>query len=474
MKKLENIQLIKLARTILVCFILILYYAVSTNFKFTLNLKTDAPGIYNDLAKGFSKGQLNLDTVAHPKLKELKNPYDPEKNYKYRYFDASYYKGKYYSYFGAVPSILIHLPYYKVFNKGIPNSLSLFILTSLSFIVSILLLLHFKRQYFEKSSELITLISIVALGFANFSGLLLRRPKVYEIAIASEVLFLLLSILFFIKSYNNKSINFIYVALGSLSFGLAFGSKPTIAFTSIACLLLLKKYFFFSLNKLEKSKLYFSLFAPALLCLSIISIYNYARFENPFEFGGRFQTGNINYNKERLFSKSNIPLNLYYYLIEPPTLDKEAPFIHLTEKHIPPFIDSPQINHCAFNVGIFIASPILLILLFFPFFKKKSYSRFPTCDFAIIFLSGAIPLITLLPFVGNAMRYRAEFIPFLLICSLICWHYLDINLKGKQNLISKYTFVFLCMVCILCGSAFSYENEDLIYKKRVLIRYINH
>src|SRR5918996_2667455 len=60
---------------------------------------------YIDLGEAFLHGQLSLLALPDPALIALQDPYDPAKRIMPFLWDASYYKEKYYLYWGPVPAL---------------------------------------------------------------------------------------------------------------------------------------------------------------------------------------------------------------------------------------------------------------------------------------------------------------------------------------------------------------------------------
>ena len=56
--------------------------------------------------------------------------------------------------------------------------------------------------------------------------------------------------------------------------------------------------------------------------------YNYARLQNPFEFGTRYLLGDDRYRNFGV-SLRNLPAGLYYLLLCPPRIEPEIPFVPL-------------------------------------------------------------------------------------------------------------------------------------------------
>mgnify|MGYP003341686041 CR=1 FL=1 len=70
---------------------------------------TEHAEIYGLLARGFLRGQLDLDLVPDPALTAAANPYDPALRPKVWYpHDASLFNGKFYAYFGPAPAVLAY------------------------------------------------------------------------------------------------------------------------------------------------------------------------------------------------------------------------------------------------------------------------------------------------------------------------------------------------------------------------------
>ena len=67
---------------------------------------------YNLLIDGYLDGQLHMKVDVPAALLALKDPYDPaQRPVGVGLHDASFYKGKYYVYFGAAPMIVLILPF---------------------------------------------------------------------------------------------------------------------------------------------------------------------------------------------------------------------------------------------------------------------------------------------------------------------------------------------------------------------------
>ena len=79
---------------------------------------------YYDLAVSLSRGEVSLESEPSPQLLAMDNPYDfqarEEQDVPF-YWDRAFHEGKYYVYFGMLPALLFHLPFYLVTGGSFPN-----------------------------------------------------------------------------------------------------------------------------------------------------------------------------------------------------------------------------------------------------------------------------------------------------------------------------------------------------------------
>ena len=128
-----NINFLEYKNKIIPITLLILGQIVLSTFIFYTNVdyrfdKYQHHHQYHYLAESLSKGKVSLDLPVSEKLKKLSNPYDYNlrkannvKKDKDFYWDHAYYKGKYYVYFGVLPVLTAHLPYYLITGEELLN-----------------------------------------------------------------------------------------------------------------------------------------------------------------------------------------------------------------------------------------------------------------------------------------------------------------------------------------------------------------
>ena len=152
--------------------------------------------LYPLLARGFLKGRLSLDAAVPASLARESDPYDPGRLSAPHLHDASYYRGKYYAYFGPAPALTLFLPYRILSGRDLPSpaAVTFFCLGCYAGMIAL-----FATAAGDRANECpfsLILAVLLALGGASFLLPLLRRPAFYEVAIAAGSCFLLWSFFF--------------------------------------------------------------------------------------------------------------------------------------------------------------------------------------------------------------------------------------------------------------------------------------
>lgn len=387
----------------------------------------------------------------------MPDPYDPIANKPIRYSgfqDVSFYKGKFYLYFGATPAIFLHLPFFFIAQRYMPDSLAVLIFIYGSLIWSTLLLNHLKNLYFENLPNWIINTCILVLGFSNLAPFMLSqdRPHFYVIAISAGCFFLTGAIYWLSKGIINDSININNLALGSLFLGLCIGCRPHFFFTGIILLTIV--FFFLKKRRLNFhfKNMFLALIVPFLFCLILQLLYNYYRFDNITEFGVKYQLTMINGNanianttqtlqKVQFVLASDIsPIlsSAYSYLFQPPVFSPYFPYIRLrkivTDISISRNFPQRIIEKIA---GLFTTTPFMLVGLLSPLVYLISNKdkqpfvipiRFPFYEFLLIMAAGLFNFYFLLPTAYRTMRFMADFTSLFILAVCIIWFYFDSRL----------------------------------------------
>lgn len=250
---------------------------------------------YEQMTESILKGRIDYDFIpVDPKLLEMDNPYDPaerqELNVSYPW-DYAYYKGHYYMYFGVVPVFLVFLPYRVLTGTTLHAYHATQVFTAL-FVAGVFALFYRQAKKFFPAMPWSVWAALSAAFSAMSVWYIVEAPALYCTAIASALCLEIWSLYCFAMAVwdgdgGRRSV--LFGMLGSLLGALSFGCRPTVALANLLAVPLLISYL---KGKRWNRRLLGQIAAvalPYLVVAALLMLYNYARFENPFEFGQRYQ-----------------------------------------------------------------------------------------------------------------------------------------------------------------------------------------
>jgi hypothetical protein len=406
-----------------------LWYTSSGRFPSFPDIQND----YVDLGQSFLRGDLALPERPDPLLAELGNPYDYSQRKGIPYhWDASYFEGRYYLYWGPAPALVSGLT---AFITGSPLPASVLVLIPYLGLIAVLAVLLW---YFSSAFEGRVRYSIgifILIGFFNLPMLFtIGQPRHYQASILFGQFFLLSGLLAWVLHTRDRRLS--WLVLAGLAWGLAFASRYNLAI-SIAIYMAGALLWFWRYGR-ENLLLRSTLVAGGLgLCLLGLGLYNLTRFGNAFETGLTYQLtipefGQINYS--RLY----VPSGLYIYLLYPLSGSQTFPFIqsaHFTPRLLPPTVPVPpgrEFDQIAF--GLLPTVPALwLLALAIPlafWFLVGKWNLVPQAvpDAHLGFATGMLAVaaaaqwVYLLFFFYVAERYIVDFyLPVVLLLALVVW-----------------------------------------------------
>ncbi len=114
-----------------------------------------ADAYYNLLVQGFRDGHLSLKKEVPTGFARLANPYDPEANRVYRGLpyglsDLSYYKGRFYLYFGVTPALILFWPFVALTGHYLFYRVAVTVFCAVGVAVSLGLLRTLWRRYLPR------------------------------------------------------------------------------------------------------------------------------------------------------------------------------------------------------------------------------------------------------------------------------------------------------------------------------------
>lgn len=400
---------------------------------------------YDRLGDALLQGHLYIDKGnIDPALEQMENPYDAVLREKLGVkfnWDEAYYNHHYYMYFGPVPTLLLFIPFKLLTGTALLTYQATQVFAGLS-IVGLFYLLYilsvhfFKKLPFSVYLVLAPAFSVLSIGYS------IAAPALYCTAIVSAVCLMIWSIIFFVKGAwlaQEEKFCKIYLFAGGLLGALAFGCRPPVALANLLILSVIaqivKKQ---NAGHYDKTKKLVLLLLPYFFVGILLMLYNYARFDNAFEFGQSYQltvTDQHNYGSfvER-FSIKGLLIGLVSSFYGISYVCAQFPFLF-------------------FN-GAFINFPILL-------FSAKVLSKDVSEYLAKRELKAFAVLLFVLPFIISLFdtywapflleRYRLDFYYLLCIVSFIAIGALLETVSEKKKKI------LLCSIIILSFAVFAIE-----------------
>ena len=381
---------------------------------------------YDDLAQSILHGHVNIDSdILDPKLETLENPYDWQQRDAAGItlcWDRAYYNGHLYMYYGVIPVLLLFLPYRFLTGNALPCFRATQIFTIFIILGIIALLKKFWKNYFQNVG-LSVYLALCASTSAISLWYIISAPGIYCLAIASGICMELWSLNFFIKDHSF--------------------SKKLLRDLIIAAL-------------------------PYLIICVLLGLYNYVRFDSPFEFGQSYQlTSADQRNLEGFFASFDAKNFLSQFI--------NILFAPMQRTPVT-FSNGMTINYLGFS-GICFEFPVLfLTLLIFVrpinnYLKEnKIYSLLITLFFVPIII--IITIILNSPFATE--RYKCDFL-FLIAINTVVLIMCALHLIKSEKVRKTLSIIFIlisifsiikCILLFLVPNDFNwtFNNPDNLYK----------
>ncbi len=416
----------------------------------------------------FMKGQLHLDVIPTEGIMQLENPYSPSaREGIYYLYDRAFFDGKYYSYFGIVPIILIYFPFYLIFNVLPLDSTVMGMFSLITAVFLPMAVVKWAKSRKNGISPWFSAICAVTAFFAS-STLLIQRgfTPFYYVASLAGMAFVSAFIFWMLcaTDENKKAKKLIYFALAGIAFAFAFLSRlnsvvaPAIVIAVFVILYLIKKIKEKDISGLISEMAVLALPVAASLAFSLY--YNYIRFGNPLQFGADYQLTIADASLYEISADGIIPSIIHYFL-QPFGLRAEFPYIGFDYFRLS---DYGRFVYVDSNFGIF-AIPFMLSLFLSPFvLKSKKVSR----NTKILLVSGIASLF-ITAFVnyclgGVIFRYTADISLIAAFISAVILLEISVIINDLNYAsVFKKTTVAFCAVSVIVSLAASIQlNGNLV------------
>jgi hypothetical protein len=383
-------------------------------------------GVY--LTDAIISGRTWLDIPGAEKFQSIERPYD----WGYRRsaglwevidypWDTVYYNGRYYSYFGVVPCVLLHVPYTLVTGKHLSSQMAVCFFGVLSMVSLSLLYRKIITNFTPRIPYIIYVLGQVAFAMCSFLPYLVRYGRFYETVVIAGVMFCAAGFWLLLKFLENGKYRNLWLALSCLCFSLAVGCRPNLIFCFILIPALCWTSFRNSTVK-QKTGMLICAVLPALAVAIPLMMYNYARFGSVAEFGSSYQLSVQPTLAAYSLTPSAMLVSLLHgvkaYFFNSINFQMEFPFV---QSHL---ASNGFLGFKNFDAGVFgvFSLPVMWGLLALPLAVKRLYKRE---DRRLLFkilisaLSAAALLFLVASFIGAVTRYLCDFMWLLLTADII-------------------------------------------------------
>ncbi|HET8548396.1 MAG TPA: hypothetical protein VFL57_10350 [Bryobacteraceae bacterium] len=372
---------------------------------------------YNLLADAFLAGQLHLRVPPDPRLLALSNPRDPQANAPWRLHDASLYGGKYYLYFGPTPAVLAFVPYTLILGHDLPPTVAVAAFAFFTVLFSYLLLREWLHVLDVAVSAWVDSLVVVVLASCQYAPYVIRRPAHYEVAILSGSAFFVAGLWLLTLGLRTPR----WLPAAGLCLALSAGSRPTLIPGVLAASVVYAAWLLATRKSLRAlySRELMTLAAPIIAVGVALACYNYARFDDPLEFGVTYHLGVLQNTAIKPDVRS-IPPAAYYFLFAPLAWQPSFPFWHVVLSQ--PFGRQEwllKLRYLERTAGLLPLFPLYLLGLL-PLPALRLSQRIPHSGIVLapVYVS-AISILTSTAVTGFiTIRYTLDFAPLLLVAAL--------------------------------------------------------
>ncbi len=411
---------------------------------------------YIELAEAFANGQLFLDAEPSAALMAMDNPYDTGARAAAGVdflWDYAYFNGHYYVYFGVLPVLLYQLPFYLLTGNELPVVVDVAISAAVFCCGAVFLLKKTCDRWYSNTSQGFFLILLLVLLLGSWAVFACAVPGHYGVPIITGLACLVWGLGFWVGATEGDAIRSGWAVAGSAFVALVIACRPQLLAGGVLGLVLLAGCFKHMDKRVFARRLALAL-VPFVVIFALVGWYNAARFGSPLDFGANYNL-TTNDMTHRAFSLDILPFALFTYLIQPPSMVLQYPYMTTTDL---------AVDYYGLNIveimwgGIFALTPVLFVSALL--LVKRFRLRFARTPLALAVASIAVGFVLVVfdaSGAGVLMRYVMDFGFFFAFAAVLCiaqlWRVegfeaLLVNDRGAL----RYSSVGLLLVAIVVVS----------------------
>jgi hypothetical protein len=414
---------------------------------------------YNELADAFLHMHLWVVNVPAAALGPG-NPYNPAQrsSFLFGYPDYALYGHYLYLTWGFAPVLILLVPLHLL---GFEPSAS--VISTPYAIVGLGFALATLRVILRQIGEVklwMCILAALTLTCASVIPYVMRFPLVYHEEIAGGYCFAMAGIWFAVCALTDpRRASLVRLALMSLCIGLATDTRPTLGLTALLIVVI-----YASLRSTRSRRgLLTALLGPFGVCVLLLLAYNYARFDNPLQYGAKYQINGISTYTAHFGELGYLPPGLWSYLITPPRLTALFPFFALTVPQVTYPLALPE-HYGPISEetgGLLAMAPIAIFLVALPWLHRRRPTSLGALGPLLLVMAGAGVICMAAvsyEFYISTERYEADYMTLLLFGALAGWLALSSVTRGWRRRLLWTAGGLLAVWSCLTGMASSYQE----------------
>ena len=434
-------------------------------------------------------GQLHLDIEPHESLLAATQPYSllyRNEHWVHAPWDHAFYNGRFFSYFGIVPVVILFLPYYLISGTHISATFATFIFSIIAAVGIYFLWNELLRKYVKELPYTLYLAGLVTALFGSHLTPIMVRAHNYEVALSGGLMFTAWGIYFILRSISDESfetVNAKSLFVGSVCMALAVGSRPTMLLVSLIVPVLLFPFLRSLLCKLRTGKSFsgdikiiLALGIPYMTIGAALAWYNYARFGSITEFGSNYQLTMENISVLThtgvLGNLRRVSDGIFTFMFNNFSLQPRFPYVTATYSQL---IFTGFMSRTA-TIGAFML-PVTWFLPSVVYLRKKPSGKQALPLVISMVATGMLIAIMATVLIGTISRYSVDFFWLLVLPSLMCMGiaYNEACKLGNETakIVRHLGFAAMAVTCFIMFTRGVMGEDSLIWRHNpVVIRYL--
>ncbi|HEY1847634.1 MAG TPA: hypothetical protein VGG37_00445, partial [Opitutaceae bacterium] len=410
---------------------------------------------YNLLVDGFRKGHLWLDIAVPPAVATASDPIRVmEQNGVPVPHDMSLFRGRYYTYYGVVPTVVLFWPFRALTGSGLPLVLGSLAFAIGGFLLGAWLVLRLTEDFFPETPAWLRIAGVWSFGIAAGQLVLSRRVSIWEPSITAGHFFLVCMLASSYRALRSARPGG-WLAAAGLACGLAAGSRPSLAVAAAGLAPIVWAVGARGRRPASLFRAALSAGAPLACVAGALLWYNWARFGNPLELGLGHQLSTWNEVKRPHFRVAYMPFDAWLYLLSVPQWGRYFPFLHpIAVPRYPAGFYGYE-----YVYGLLFVCPVVLWAA--AAVAGAAAARPLRVFMASVAIVGAATAAVIFSFDAAAARYETDFFPWWVLLAYVGFLLARVRLRerGRSFLAACAAASFGLAAAFSCLTAFCASAE---------------